>query len=74
MPVDVEMIDVTSSNVAAVGYEPKSKTLVVDFNNGTRYEYYDVDVDVFNELKDSPSVGGYLFTDIKGIYDYNRVA
>ena len=69
----MEMIPVSSSNIAAVGYAEDCQTLQVEFNNGTRYQYFDVPEQVFVELKEAGSPGGYLVSNIKGVYRFSRV-
>jgi len=69
----MEMIPVTSSNIAAIGYDEDSQTLQVEFNNGSNYQYFDVPERVFSELRNAGSVGAYLASNIKGIYRFSRV-
>jgi len=64
---------VTSSNVASVGYDYESSTLEIEFNNGSVYQYFDVNERVYEELLAASSVGGYLASNIKGIYRYSKV-
>lgn len=69
----MEMINVDSSNVEAVGYDEDSLTLQVEFKNGGTYQYFDVQEEVFIGLRDAASVGGYLAARIKGTYRYSKV-
>lgn len=69
----MDMILVNSSNLAAVGYDVESSTLQVEFNNGTAYQYFDVPENLFEELRDAVSAGGYLAANIKGNYRYSKV-
>jgi len=46
----MEMMPVTSRNLAAVGYNEESSTLRVEFLNGTMYEYYNVPIEIFHDL------------------------
>ncbi|MBG9993437.1 KTSC domain-containing protein [Pseudoalteromonas sp. NZS127_1] len=69
----MNMINVDSSNVAAVGYDEESTTLQVEFNNGSAYQYFDVPEHLFNGLRDADSVGGFLAANIKGSYRYSKV-
>ena len=69
----MNMINVDSSNVAAVGYDEESTTLQVEFNNGSAYQYFDVPEHLFNGLWDADSVGGFLAANIKGSYRYSKV-
>jgi hypothetical protein len=69
----MEMHNVDSSNVAAVGYEEDSQTLQVAFNNGSTYQYFDVPQAIFDGLLGASSVGQYLNQNVKGTYRYSRV-
>ncbi|MBL1418057.1 MAG: KTSC domain-containing protein [Moritella sp.] len=69
----MDMINVDSSNVAAVGYDEDSYTLQVEFNNGGTYQYFDVPEHLFEGLRDAGSVGGFLAENIKGHYRYSKV-
>lgn len=68
-----EMRPVSSSNVAAVGYEPETQTLFVDFLNGGRYTYDGVPEDVFIGMLSAESVGRFLHQNVKGIYPYTKI-
>lgn len=56
----IEMHQVTSSNLQAIGYDAESKTLRVEFKNGQRFEYAAVPAALFAELQAAPSKGAYL--------------
>jgi hypothetical protein len=64
---------VSSSNIESIGYDLSNSTLEVEFKNGTIYQYFDVPEVVFKELESAGSVGGYLASNVKGIYRYSRV-
>lgn len=51
------MIFVKSSNIAALGFEPERKVMTVQFNSGTKYEYSNVEEDLFQEILTAESVG-----------------
>ena len=70
----MEFIPVSSSNVAAVGYDPESATLGVRFNNGAEYHYFNVGTEVYQGLISASSVGGFLDAFVKKAgYQYARV-
>jgi len=48
---------VTSSNIEAIGHDPVAKTLVVEFKNGSRYSYQNVEQALFEAIRDADSVG-----------------
>ena len=69
----MERENVSSSNVQSVGYDETSETLEVEFKNGSVYQYFGVPEQVYQQLKNAGSVGGYLASDIKGEYRFSRV-
>jgi KTSC domain len=70
----MEMISVTSTNLAAIGYEEESSTLRVEFLNGTMYEYYNVPLEIFNDLSNAGSKGQFFNSNIrKGGYPFTKL-
>jgi hypothetical protein len=68
-----EMIQVSSSNVAEIGYDESTQTVYVRFLNGSLYGYKNVPVHEFEGLKNAPSVGSYLHRNYKNVYPYERI-
>lgn len=71
--MNIEMHPVSSSNVAAVGYDEESKTLAVEFHNGGVYHYYDVPPNTFKALLTADSVGQYLNMVVKSQFSFSKV-
>lgn len=70
----MDYTSVSSSSVAAVGYDESQATLGVRFNNGSEYHYFGVPSEVYDGLLNAPSVGTYLNQYVKkGGYSYSRV-
>jgi hypothetical protein len=68
------MKSVSSSNVAAVGYDDLSTTLYVRFLSGQTYAYLNVPKQHYIGLLNASSVGTYLDRNIKkGGYQYKKV-
>ena len=65
---------VSSSNVAAVGYNAGTHQLGVTFLNGSTYYYAGVPEEVYEALLHAGSVGKTLHAVVKGHYGYERVA
>ena len=65
--------NVTSSNVASVGYEEETSTLEVEFKSGAIYQYSDVPKSEFEGLINASSVGMYLNSHVKTKYNYTKV-
>jgi hypothetical protein len=62
-----------SSNIAGFDYDQDQQILVVEFNHGGRYNYYDVPESVFIGMQAASSKGKFLAQNVKNIYRYARV-
>lgn len=62
----MEMIEVKSSNVAAIGYAPDVQLLRVRFHNGTTYDYPAVSADRYARLMATESKGKHLWEHFSG--------
>lgn len=67
-----EMQPVSSTNIAAVGYDVESQIVYVQFLNGSTYAYKGVPEHEFENLRTAPSVGSYLNRNYKNVYPYER--
>ncbi len=56
---------VVSGNVAAVGYDPSTMTLEVEFKKSGVHQYFNVQPAVHAAMVAAPSVGHYLDVNIK---------
>lgn len=65
------MHSVTSSNLNSIGWQ--DGTLYVNFSKGGNYKYNNVPESVFNEFKNSSSVGTYFHSHIRGHYTSERI-
>ena len=54
-----------SSMFTSADYNPEEHILTITFNKGGSYDYLDVPIDVFNQLKESESEGKFLLAHIK---------
>ena len=66
------MISVSSKNLKYVGYDEPSKTLRIQFINGT-YDYYNVPKNIYHGLITTSSHNDYFIEYVKGKFDYSRV-
>jgi hypothetical protein len=62
-----------SSNISRFRYVRETMVLTVEFQNGGRYDYYDVPERIFEAMKAAASKGQFLAKNIKGLYRYARV-
>ena len=65
---------VSSSNLRAIGYEPDTRTLEVEFLNGGLYSYSGVPASAHTGLMSASSHGSYFDANIKnGGYPYKKL-
>lgn len=58
---------VVSSNIQAIGHDPRTNELVVEFKNGSRYSYPNVTTAQFEAFKAAESAGKHFAANIKGL-------
>jgi len=69
----MQLHPVESSNIAAVGHDPDTNRMVVQFKNGGLYEYPDVPVSEYQLLMSAESVGRYYSANIRGKYEGRKI-
>ena len=65
---------VNSSNLRSVGWNPGTGILEVEFHSGSVYEYYDVPEEVYGELLEASSKGGYFHRNIRKTFSFKQVS
>ena len=69
----MELINVDSSMISALGYDEQEQVLEVVFKPGGVYRYRDVPKEVYQELLDADSKGSYMRDMIIDMYPTERV-
>jgi hypothetical protein len=64
---------VESASVRSVGYSTSSRTLEVEFVNGSVYQYFDVPQPTYAGLLAAPSIGNFVNTQIKPYYEFAEI-
>lgn len=65
---------VVSSNISSIGYDSQSRTLEIEFVDGSIYRYFAVPEGLYRGLLSAPSHGQYFDVYIKkGGYSYMKV-
>lgn len=64
------MTPVESSNIRAIGRD--GDDMLITFNKGSTYRYFDVPVDVTEALLSAPSVGKAFHATINGKYKFKN--
>lgn len=65
--------EIKSSNIKKTEYDTETKKLVVEFNNGFKYEYDDVPHQVYTGFRRSESQGKFFTTSISKAYKYRKL-
>ena len=65
--------EIKSSNIKKTEYDTETKKLVVEFNNGSKYEYEEVPHQEYTKFRRSESQGKFFSTDISKKYKYKKV-
>jgi hypothetical protein len=60
-------IPIASSHILTAEYDDENHVMFIEFDNGSRYRYSNVDSVVFTAFIDSPSKGNYLHKVIKQV-------
>ncbi len=63
----LKKISISSGHIKNVQYDPEVRVMFVEFNNGSRYKYNNVDPTVFTAFMDAPSKGNYLHKVIRQV-------
>ena len=64
---------VNSSVIGSVGYDPAGQVLEVEMNDGTIYQYYNVDMALYAGLLDAPSKEHFFDSKIKNVFQFAKV-
>jgi hypothetical protein len=69
----VKRVPVSSSSVAALGYDRSSSVLEVEFTSGRAYRYFDVPEIVYHGLVRARSIGQFLNERIRDRYRFEEL-
>ena len=69
----MQRLPVDSSDIVAIGYDPRARVLEIEFKEGRIYQYHDVEPDVHERFMRTDSYGEYFFAHITKHYRYKRV-
>lgn len=65
--------EIKSSNIKKTEYDTETKNLVVEFNNGLKYEYEDVPHQTYTKFRMAESQGKFFTTDISKAFKYKKI-
>ena len=67
-----EFITVKSSVITNAWYKPSIASLVIDYQNGSSYEYINVPYFVFEGLRSAESKGNFINTHLKTKFEFKK--
>lgn len=62
-----------SSAVASAGFDPKTRTLEVEYIGGGLYDYHEVGKDIWDEFQAAPSKGQFVNACVRDAFPYTRL-
>lgn len=65
--------EIQSSNLRKTEYDTETKKMLVEFNNGAKYEYNEVPHQVYTQFRMSESQGKFFNSKIAKTYKYRKV-
>jgi aspartokinase-like uncharacterized kinase len=65
--------EIKSSNIKKTEYDTETKKLVVEFNNGFKYEYDDVPHQMYTKFRMAESQGKFFNTEISKNFKYKKL-
>jgi aspartokinase-like uncharacterized kinase len=65
--------EIQSSNIKKTEYDTITKNLLVEFNNGARYEYNDVPHQLYTQFRMSDSQGKFFTSKISKTFKYKKL-
>jgi hypothetical protein len=73
MTQHIVVLPMSSSSIAAAGYQADRRTLRIRYVGGGTYEYFGVPAAVFQSFLDAPSKGQFVNWHIKPHYPFRRL-
>jgi hypothetical protein len=65
--------EIKSSNIKRTEYDTETKNLIVEFNNGFKYEYEEVPHQIYTKFRMSESQGKFFVNSISKSYKYKKL-
>lgn len=65
--------EIKSSNIKRTEYDTDTKKLVVEFNNGFKYEYDEVPHQTYTKFRMAESQGKFFVNSISKTYKYKKL-
>jgi hypothetical protein len=70
---NIPMFPIESKNIKSIGYNANTRTLRIEFKQGSFYDYAGVPPEIFQQIMVAESKGKFFRAEIKGRYAFNKV-
>lgn len=70
--MSMERIPIESTNIRAIGFDPATCTLEIEFTTGAVYQYQGVSQDDFDALMQASSKGRHFHAHIKNKFPFTK--
>ena len=65
--------EISSSNIKLTEYDVESNKLIVEFNNGAKYEYENIPIQLYTQFRMAESQGKFFTSKISKVYKYKKL-
>ena len=65
--------EVQSSNIVKTEFDTETKSMIVEFKNGARYQYENVPHEVYTRFRMTESQGKFFSSDISKKYKFTKL-
>ena len=65
--------EIQSSNIVRTEYDTQNETMIVEFKNGSKFEYEKVPHKVYSQFRLAESQGKFFSTSISRGYKYKKI-
>lgn len=65
--------EIESASIVRSQYDTENKDMIVEFKNGTRYQYAEVPHALYTKFRMAESQGKYFTTEISKKFKYNKL-
>ncbi len=69
----MDLIAINSTLISRIGYDPNEETLIIQFQNGTYYQYSNMSEQMYNNMMESKSIGKYFTAYVKNSFPYKKI-
>jgi len=66
--------EIESSNILKTIYDINSKTLIAEFKNGVKYEYYEIPHQLYTSFRTAKSQGTFFNINISKTFKYKKLS